>query len=142
MINKLKKLRPWQWGVVLALLLVIYVFNAFKEKEEYTPHPEPIEYTEVQKDSIWQVAYASNPDSIALSIAAEVERKLPRWVKDQLKNPKSFDKLSVKSWDKGNHVITKMDYNAKNGFGGVVKHNLTVKTLITYSRKMEVLEHY
>ncbi|HBV85743.1 MAG TPA: hypothetical protein DEF42_03590 [Desulfosporosinus sp.] len=55
-------------------------------------------------------------------------RHLVSLLKDNLNDPKSFDHVETVYWDKGDHLIIKMTYRAKNGFGGLVLQNVTGKS--------------
>ena len=54
-------------------------------------------------------------------------RHLVKLVKENLNDPKSFKHAETEYWDKGDHIIVKMSYRAKNAFGGLVLQNVTAK---------------
>jgi len=55
-------------------------------------------------------------------------RALVDLLKKNLNDAKSFEHVETRYSDKGDHLIIKMTYRAKNGFGGLVLQNVTAKS--------------
>lgn len=53
--------------------------------------------------------------------------ELVKLVKENLNDPKSFEHVKTVYWDKGDYIIVKMNYRAKNGFGALILQNVTAK---------------
>ncbi|KLU66783.1 hypothetical protein DEAC_c14510 [Desulfosporosinus acididurans] len=55
-------------------------------------------------------------------------RYLVDLLKKNLNDPKSFEHVETKYWDRGDYLIIKMSYRAKNAFGGLILQNVTAKS--------------
>lgn len=53
---------------------------------------------------------------------------LVKLVKENLNDPSSFKHVKTVYWDKGNYLIVKMTYRAKNAFGALILQNVTAKS--------------
>jgi hypothetical protein len=119
-------------------------FAAIKEKYNNLPNAE---VTDISADfarlsteeaaEIKKQAEAKAAEEAKAAYQAWVKDQFSAWdgsnrylvnlVKEHLNDPKSFEHVDTSYADMGDHLIIKMKYRAKNGFGGLVLQNVTGK---------------
>jgi hypothetical protein len=57
-------------------------------------------------------------------------RELEKYIKRNLKDPKSYEHIETRYGDKGDHIFLYTKYRAKNSFGGYVIGEVTAKANI------------
>lgn len=110
------------------------------EKKEKTPEEIKKEAEEKAKADAAAKAKAIEDAKIAKEneYKAWVEGQFSVWdgshkalvdlIKENLNDKKSFEHDKTTYIDKGDHLIVRMVYRAKNGFGGVILQNVTAKS--------------
>lgn len=78
-----------------------------------------------------------------------IERSFSSWdgshtnlvtmVKKAMNDPDSFEHDETRYWDNGDYLVVQMSYRGKNGFGGVVRNSIRVKTSLN-GQILEVVE--
>lgn len=120
-------------------------FAEIKEKYKNLPNAEvadiSADFVRISNEEAVEVKKQAEAKAIA-----DAKEAYKKWVKDQfsawdgsnrylvdlvkehLNDPKSFQHVETSYADKGDHLLIKMIYRAKNGFGGLVLQNVTGKS--------------
>lgn len=64
---------------------------------------------------------------------------LERLVQSELLSPDSYEHIETRYWDKSDHLIVNMKYQAENAFGVQIQHFVKAKTT-TDGRVLEIIE--
>lgn len=112
-------------ALILVLIVGVYILGTFSPTTTTTtattPVPEkPKTPEQIRKDKI----------EYAFNLSDGSQRKLVSHVKQSLKDPKSFEHIETKYYDKKDYLMVIMRYRAKNSFGGYVVNTATAKTTI------------
>lgn len=123
----LQKWREWPaWNrwlvVILAVLTLPALLTPSSDPEPLTP--EQIRTQQIQKHfNGWSGAH----------------EELEQLVKSQLLSPDSYKHIKTEYWDKGDHLIVNMTYQATNAFGVDIQQFAKAKTSLD-GKVLELIE--
>ncbi len=112
----LRKWREWPaWNRWLVVILAALTLPALLTP---SPDPEPLTPEQVRTQQIQQHFSGWNG----------AHEGLEQLVKSQLLSPDSYKHIKTEYWDKSDHLIVNMTYQATNAFGADVQHFAKAKT--------------
>jgi len=120
-------------------------FAEIKEKYKNLPNVEvadvSVDFVRISNEEVIEVKKQAEAKAIADKQAAYqswVQGQFSVWdgsnrylvdlIKENLNDKKSFEHEKTTYVDKGDYLIVKMVYRAKNGFGGIILQNVTAKS--------------
>lgn len=137
------KITKWAFGIFIALFMLGIMIETCSPTEPLT-EAEKAQYQKEQ-DSIKAIE-----DSIAVIQAIadsienrtkEIEKQFSGWngahtnlqylIKENLKDPKSYEHISTHYYDKETYLLVTTKYRAKNSFGGYVIETIQAQTTLT-----------
>jgi hypothetical protein len=113
----------------------IAIFIAFNSREKPPPPPEKVYLPKTAADfRAEEISNAFDPWD-----GSHIE--LTRWIKSQLKDPKSYEHIETRYRDKGDTVFVITKYRAKNSFGTYAAATVSANTLAD-GRVIEILSEH
>ena len=105
--NKFTMSKPMQIAVGLLIVVMLFFIIIKPGKKE---EPKQLSRTEIIEK--------------AFSALDGSHLKLKEYIKTTMNDPKSYEEVETKYWDRDSFIVVKMTFTGKNAFGGRVKQTV------------------